>query len=44
MWRFPHATPDHSHRVSLLALTACNNLSNDENAVLGGVVGGTVGV
>jgi hypothetical protein len=30
--------------ASLLALTACDNLSDSENAILGGVVGATVGV
>ena len=30
--------------ASLLALTACDNLSEDENTILGGVAGATVGV
>lgn len=30
--------------ASLLALPACDNLSDDENAILGGVAGATVGV
>ena len=30
--------------ASALALTACDNLSKDENTILGGVAGATVGV
>jgi uncharacterized protein YcfJ len=30
--------------ASLLVLAACENLSEDENAILGGVAGATVGV